>query len=230
MMKWGRKGSHTSPTYLINCVFPVSWLKKLKRKSGTLKAGAEQAKHKGKGNEMSRCFSMPTKFKQGRFYSGTDDLYWRLSFGEDNLEENKGRDVTSIWYNLDDKFNDPKSRCKRSRSRSRDGNKLRFDDTIKRKQYNVGNGKEKYQQKGMKAREQRLKASGGYERKDQEQRSSNRRVLKEKKSNINRRYLDYRRKWNILCPSCSAQMLKENCTFDDLNEEDPDAYPYTQLR
>ncbi|KAG9143384.1 hypothetical protein Leryth_017779 [Lithospermum erythrorhizon] len=124
---------------------------------------------------------------------------------------------------------------------------------------------EKYQPKRMKAREQRLKPPAGYAWKHQEQRSFNRHVLKEKKSNLNKRYLKkqggmirsvqtnlyetkqlktvkirdelqkarvphYRRKWNLLCPSCSASILKENHEFEDSDVEDSKAYTEEEFR
>ncbi|GAA0144089.1 hypothetical protein LIER_04620 [Lithospermum erythrorhizon] len=189
-MKWGKRGMHSPPTYLINHVFPISWLMKLKRKSGSFRPGTEQAKCKGKIPEMARCSSMPTKWKEGRFYSGSDDLYWRLSFGDDTLEDKKCRDVRSLWYDSDDEFSLPKSRCKSSKPR--EVNRLTVPEIkdITKKQYKVIHMQEKDQLKGMKVREQNIIAQAGYARKDQEQRSFDRRVLKEKKSNMSKRYLE----------------------------------------
>ncbi|KAA8515050.1 hypothetical protein F0562_018163 [Nyssa sinensis] len=74
-------------------------------------------KQKGKLNSVSPSSPWPAIWKDGRFYGGEDDCYWRLSFGEERFEGEKSRGgLKSVWYDSDDEIELPRSSCQNCKS------------------------------------------------------------------------------------------------------------------
>ncbi|XP_059664456.1 transcription repressor OFP5 [Cornus florida] len=126
MMKWGRKKPSMSPSpsrsTSISHAFPISWLSKLKQMGGISqhKHTKENRKGKGKLNPESGSSSPwpAASWKDGRFYCGDEDSYWRLSFGEDRLlqGEKSGVGLKSVRYDSDDELKLPFSSCENCNS------------------------------------------------------------------------------------------------------------------
>ncbi|KAK9267820.1 hypothetical protein L1049_010256 [Liquidambar formosana] len=112
MMKWGRKKPSSSPPSRLPSLshaFPISWFSKFKQKSGTSEAEQTKVKPKGKQNLPPRHGSC----KDGRFYGGDDDAYWRISFGEGSVDGRKSEGVLqSVWYDSDDEVEILPSSCR----------------------------------------------------------------------------------------------------------------------
>ncbi|XP_065877897.1 transcription repressor OFP5 [Euphorbia lathyris] len=113
-MKWGRNKKKQSfsaaPSHpsLISQVLATSWLTKFKQMGINSDQNQAKMKQKGKWN------SVPTNTNSSsKFYGGDDadaDGFWRLSFGEDNLDELRSRAVLrSVRYNSDDDLQFPPS-------------------------------------------------------------------------------------------------------------------------
>ncbi|KAL3520152.1 hypothetical protein ACH5RR_018301 [Cinchona calisaya] len=99
LMKWGRKkvSSTSSHPSLITHVFPISWFSKFKHKDSC------ESKSAKKGEQLdlpSPSSSSLGRWKEGRFYSGDNDAYWRLSFGEEAEKSTVG--LNSVLYHSDD--------------------------------------------------------------------------------------------------------------------------------
>jgi uncharacterized protein (TIGR01568 family) len=126
-MKWGRKKpppssspslSQSQPSFLSH-VFPISWLSKFKHMNINSKPKPGKVKRKGKLNSPFMGSPQCGGENGGRFYGGDDDddAFWRLSFGEENVNGNQnGGVLKSVWYESDDELDVPSSRCKGSRS------------------------------------------------------------------------------------------------------------------
>ncbi|OAY25001.1 transcription repressor OFP5 [Manihot esculenta] len=122
-MKWGRKkpsSSDSSRSFLISQVIPNSWLTKFKQMS--INSGQKHAKQKVKWNSVytnsSRCSG-----GGGKFYGGDGDAFWRLSFGDESLDDMKNRNVLrSVRYNSDDDLGLPPSSYHRSKASTVNGN------------------------------------------------------------------------------------------------------------
>lgn len=105
-MKWGRKKvSFTSPHHhhhhhpsLITRVFPSSWFSKFKQKGSSFEPPKSA---KAKQKVPPSCSLSHVPWKEGRFYCGDDDPYWRLSFGEEGMEQSKVW-LNSVWDDPDD--------------------------------------------------------------------------------------------------------------------------------
>ncbi|WCJ27257.1 Transcription repressor OFP5 [Euphorbia peplus] len=113
-MKWGKKKKQTfssatsapSRPFLISQVLPTSWISKFKQMG--MNSGQNEAKTKKKPGKWN---SVPatTNYSDaaGKFYDG-DDAFWRLSFGEENLDQLRSRAVLrSVRYSSDDDLQFP---------------------------------------------------------------------------------------------------------------------------
>lgn len=102
-MKLGRKtaSSPSSHSSLITHVFPISWLSKFKQKKGRSDEPISAKAKKGGQLQLPSPSSLSfVQCGEGRFYSGDDDSYWRLSFGEEAEKPTVG--LNSEWYNPED--------------------------------------------------------------------------------------------------------------------------------
>ncbi|KAL5839272.1 hypothetical protein ACOSQ3_011979 [Xanthoceras sorbifolium] len=115
-MKWGRKkltsGSSESRPSLISHVFPIPWLLKFKQKSSNAETKPGKGKREGKRNSASVGSPKPATAGGGRFYAGEGDAFWRLSFGEEDVEgKTSGNVLGSVWYDSNNEPEVPHSRC-----------------------------------------------------------------------------------------------------------------------
>lgn len=101
-MKWGRKKASSHPS-LITHIFPISWLSKFKQKedrSNPVSPISATSKER-QLHLASPSSSSLVRWREGRFYSGDDDSYWRLSFGEE--ADKPAVSLNSVGYNSEDK-------------------------------------------------------------------------------------------------------------------------------
>ncbi|KAK3206759.1 hypothetical protein Dsin_020805 [Dipteronia sinensis] len=118
-MKWGRKiltsqssESESRPS-LISHVFPIPWLSKFKKKSSS-NVETKLGKGKREGKRNSAIMGSPKRATDGggRFYAGEGDDFWRLSFGEEDVEgKTAGNVLRSVWYDYDNRPEVQHSRC-----------------------------------------------------------------------------------------------------------------------
>ncbi|CAL5346222.1 hypothetical protein CsSME_00030256 [Camellia sinensis var. sinensis] len=105
MMKWGRKKPCSSS---MSHVFPMSWLSKFKPKGTNSDHKPMKPNQKPEPNFVFRSNPKPATWKDGRFYGGSDDSDWRLSFGEDRPRGEKSTvGLQSVWYESDEELQFP---------------------------------------------------------------------------------------------------------------------------
>lgn len=107
MMKWGRKKSSSSSLNSpIGRVFPMSWISRFKKMSGSTKSNsAKNTKTKERENSPFQDFQPPTSWTEGQFHGENEESYWRLSFGEEKCGGEKiGGVLKSVWYDSDDEL------------------------------------------------------------------------------------------------------------------------------
>lgn len=103
-MKWGKQKAsstttNTSHPSLISHIFPSSWLSKFKQSKNSSEHRLAKAKKKGHLEFPSLVSSPGFRLREGRFYGGDDDSFWRLSFGD----EQAGAAIIggdSVWRDL----------------------------------------------------------------------------------------------------------------------------------
>ncbi|KAL2473704.1 transcription repressor OFP5-like [Forsythia ovata] len=110
-MKWGRKKSASPSTHcqsLISRVFPVSWLVKFKQNGVSFEPNSAQKKQKSVLNSPSSRSFECASWKEGRFCNTDDDVYWKLLFGEERIEDRKSaRGKNSVRYYSDNELEFP---------------------------------------------------------------------------------------------------------------------------
>ncbi|CAK8578599.1 unnamed protein product [Lathyrus sativus] len=110
-MKWGGRktssASSSSKPSFISHVSPFTWLSKFKQMK--INSDSETKPEKPKQNTPSDDTSSQFPHgNRGRFHPGDDDAFWRLSFGEEvvNEQKKKSEDIMKpIMYNLEAKRN-----------------------------------------------------------------------------------------------------------------------------
>ncbi|CAI9087840.1 OLC1v1022021C1 [Oldenlandia corymbosa var. corymbosa] len=90
MMRWGKhKASSDTPTpkpqpSFIRNFLPISWLStKSKHRNNSSKRESAKTEKKGRLELPSLISSQGIHMREGRFYGGDDNSYWRLSFGDE---------------------------------------------------------------------------------------------------------------------------------------------------
>lgn len=98
-MKWGRKKPPSSSSSSSSSRL-ASWISKFKKMGINSEEKPTKAKQKGTSPIHGIC-------RDGRFYGGDDDAFWRLSFGEESFHGRKSSTsssrnvVRSVWYDSD---------------------------------------------------------------------------------------------------------------------------------
>ncbi|XP_038892032.1 transcription repressor OFP5 [Benincasa hispida] len=138
-MKWGRRKPHnpssssstsssssSRPSFMSN-ILPASWLSKLKQKKSNQEARPRKVKGTEKGNSpriQSPDYAnvIPSlgqaNRNHNRLCSGDDGEFWKLSFGEDDIDVKKsGGILRSVWYNSEDEHDLPRTSCRSCRKK-----------------------------------------------------------------------------------------------------------------
>ncbi|KAL2494827.1 transcription repressor OFP5-like [Forsythia ovata] len=167
-MKWGRNKSAS----LISRIFPISWLSKLREKSDSSEPTTAKKKQKGKLDLPSPSSLAPASCKQGSLCSTDYDNYCRHSFyGQERIPGRMSTGgINCYLYDSDDEIELPIEGIQS------------FDDTV----LDIKRMKEKQHQVRILNGETEFMAPKRKPENDRNSRTSNRRVLKEIRAELER--------------------------------------------